>query len=399
VTRLSLARCAGAVLAIACGGPLDLSAGKPDRAGATDAGAQSAKGHAGASGDASANGGATASGSGGRAPVDTGSGGVALDAASGGASGAGGVPSGGATGAGGASSGGAAGTGGVADAGSNPDASRPCTLDRDCPRPPTPCAVARCDHGTCTAVNAKAGTVIPDVPGDCHDVICDGLGGISDRPLDENDIPVFENPCLAGTCNKTGVPGVEPFPARTPCVQGGGDILCDGAGNCVQCLAQSDCAPGLYCQRDDSCGTTPCTDVACGGGCTPCDLGGKCLTNRDCLSGACDYSLYVCVAQTCGDHHQDANESDVDCGGGGQCPRCPTGAKCYAEWDCQTGFCDAILHQCVTDGCTDHAPDGSETDTDCGGPVCQPCASGMFCQVDADCQSGLHCSGSPPACY
>jgi hypothetical protein len=243
--------------------------------------------------------------------------------------------------------------------------------------------------------------VIPDVPGDCHDAICDGLGGVASRPLDENDVPVLEDPCLAGTCDKAGIAGVANLAVGTPCRLGGGGKLCDGSGNCVECLKQGDCAAGLYCEKNHSCGTTPCTDVACGGGCTPCDLGGKCVTDFDCLSFACDTAAHVCVAKSCGDNHQDGNETDVDCGGGGGCPPCPVGKKCDVYYDCASGFCDAVLRQCVTaaDGCTDHAPDGSETDTDCGGPVCPPCGSGMFCKSTADCKPGLTCSGSPQACY
>ena len=269
-------------------------------------------------------------------------------------------------------------------------------MDRDCPRPATPCAVARCSHGTCSAANAKLGVVISDVPGDCHDVICDGLGGVSSRPLDEDDVPAYENTCVAGTCNRAGVPGVEPLAKGAHCLLAGGGKVCDGSGRCVQCLAQSDCAQGLHCQHDHTCGTTPCTDVACGGGCDPCDLGGKCQTNRDCTSGACDSTSLVCIADSCKDHHQDGNETDVDCGGGNPCPRCSTEATCTVSYDCETGFCDGMSRRCVTSGCTDHAIDGDETDTDCGGLVCLPCASGKLCKVATDCQAGLHCSSTSP---
>jgi hypothetical protein len=242
--------------------------------------------------------------------------------------------------------------------------------------------------------------VIPDVPGDCHDVVCDGLGGVSSRPLDENNVPVFENQCIVGTCNKAGVAGVARVPAGAPCRLAGGGKLCDGAGTCVQCLAQSDCAPGLHCQRDNSCGPTPCTDVACGGGCPLCDLGGKCQKNSDCISFACDQASLVCISDFCKDHQKDNYESDVDCGGPDRCPRCPTGAACQDPNDCETRFCDVQMHQCVTAafGCTDHAQDGDETDVDCGGPLCPPCASRKFCKVPSDCLPGLHCSGTPLFC-
>jgi hypothetical protein len=249
-------------------------------------------------------------------------------------------------------------------------------------------------------VNAQAGTVIPDVPGDCRDVVCDGLGGVASRPLDENDVPVFENTCVAGTCNKAGGAGAEPRVAGTPSFVAGGNKVCDGTGHCVQCVLQSDCAAGLYCQRDHTCGTTPCTDVACGGGCMPCALGGRCLANGDCLSFACDTTAMACVADHCQDNHTDGNESDVDCGGGSPCARCPLGATCNIAYDCASQFCDGLSHKCVpaADGCTDHARDGNETDVDCGGPLCPPCGSNQLCNSNTDCQAGLHCGGSPQRC-
>jgi hypothetical protein len=357
--------------------------------------------------DAAATGGAATGGTGGRdAGAGSGgaSGGATSDAGAGGA-----TCGGGATGGQGspvAGAGGAGASGGTADAGNVPEAGTSadaggCVLDRDCPRPPTPCAVARCDHGLCTAASAKAGTVIPDVPGDCHDVVCDGTGGVASRQLDENNVPVFENGCIAGTCNKVGVAGVENLVAGAPCHLSGGPKVCDGSGRCVDCLVQGDCAAGLYCQWDHSCGTKPCTDVACGGGCMPCDLGGRCLANADCLSYVCDTAALACITDHCLDHHLDADESDVDCGGYNRCARCALGAICREPHDCASGFCNVLTHQCVpaADGCTDHALDGDETDIDCGGTVCPPCGSTRYCKVATDCQPGLHCSGNPLACY
>jgi hypothetical protein len=48
--------------------------------------------------------------------------------------------------------------------------------------------------------------------------------------------------------------------------------------------------------------------------------------------------------------------------------------------------------------CDDGTRNGSETDIDCGGPVCSACANGKTCSVGSDCQSGA-CTGgicSPP---
>jgi hypothetical protein len=37
--------------------------------------------------------------------------------------------------------------------------------------------------------------------------------------------------------------------------------------------------------------------------------------------------------------------------------------------------------------CTDGVRNGSETDTDCGGPTCLPCATGRLCQRNTDCST------------
>jgi hypothetical protein len=44
--------------------------------------------------------------------------------------------------------------------------------------------------------------------------------------------------------------------------------------------------------------------------------------------------------------------------------------------------------QCVS-SCMDGQQDGSETDTDCGGPICPKCSSNKKCLVDSDCQSNV----------
>lgn len=44
-----------------------------------------------------------------------------------------------------------------------------------------------------------------------------------------------------------------------------------------------------------------------------------------------------------------------------------------------------------TGSCTNGIRDGEETDTDCGGSVCNKCRSGWRCEKATDCQSGLAC--------
>ena len=63
-----------------------------------------------------------------------------------------------------------------------------------------------------------------------------------------------------------------------------------------------------------------------------------------CISGVCD------VPNICNENGvQDGAETDVDCGGG-VCPFCDLGARCLADRDCMSGACDGQGF-CATMGC------------------------------------------------
>ncbi|MFT3774752.1 MAG: hypothetical protein QM820_56095 [Minicystis sp.] len=66
----------------------------------------------------------------------------------------------------------------------------------------------------------------------------------------------------------------------------------------------------------------------------------------------------------------------------------PEGTACLVNSACLAGTCipNTIL-------CGDGQKDGSETDIDCGGPACSPCADGKHCLVDADCGPTGSCVG------
>jgi len=301
------------------------------------------------------------------------------------------------------SSGGAVGTGGegsvLRDAGhasgasGNGDASTACTLDADCPPPDRNCAVSRCNAGRCEVVNAPPAATIPDAPADCHASICDGAGNATGVVVDQTNLPVQASPCVVGTCDASGKPGTALLPAGTACSAGPRTVMCDGAGHCVECNHTTDCAPGLYCDANHLCGSAPCTDLDCGGACTPCDLGKHCIVDADCQSYACDASTGACIQNQCLDHRQDGNETDADCGGG-ICQGCELGQVCLLDLDCKSQACDVVTLKCVLSQCTDHRLDGAETDVDCGGGGCAACAPGQKCKSNFDCVSGHFCNGS-----
>jgi hypothetical protein len=235
------------------------------------------------------------------------------------------------------------------------------------------------------------------------------------------------------------------------------DVDCGGSCSpCAlyaACAHDGDCAPGTVCNAVlSTCVTPRCydgvrdgneSDVDCGGTCAPCPLGGACAVDQDCASQACDAGSHACVADQCNDHRQDGLESDVDCGrtctlcalgqkcglgwdcasntcagtchlpwcadgvkdqtetdvdcGGGLCPPCATGLGCRVDSDCQSSACDALSLTCITDHCIDHRFDGDETDTDCGGPTCSArCGSRQLCQLTSDCAAGLTCTMTTP---
>ncbi len=72
-------------------------------------------------------------------------------------------------------------------------------------------------------------------------------------------------------------------------------------------------------------------------------------------------------------------------GGSGGIPEAGTGGS--------SGAGDSYLPA----SCKDGAPNGAETDVDCGGAECNPCATGERCNISADCDGTLECDAG--YCY
>ena len=102
-------------------------------------------------------------------------------------------------------------------------------------------------------------------------------------------------------------------------------------------------------------------------------------------------------AESCDDNLLNQDETDVDCGGM-LCSPCAEGLDCLSDSDCATASC--IAGTCVEPSCSDAAANGNETDVDCGGPDCPACADNLGCVEAGDCDSGV-CTGGvcvPPGC-
>jgi hypothetical protein len=79
-------------------------------------------------------------------------------------------------------------------------------------------------------------------------------------------------------------------------------------------------------------------------------------TNPTCSSGTCNSNSsscpgsYVCangtVCQSCSDGSKNGAETDVDCGGGGPCPKCGSNKLCNGDSDCVSGNCNGNPKRC-----------------------------------------------------
>jgi hypothetical protein len=136
------------------------------------------------------------------------------------------------------------------------------------------------------------------------------------------------------------------------------------------------------------------SDVDCGGGCAACPAGFFCRTGTDCQSGVCGPNgRCAATVNPCTNGVRDGFESDIDCGGG-QCPVCPNGLLCRTGADCQSGSCGSNGRCAATvNPCTNGVRDGFESDIDCGGGQCPVCPNGRRCYASTDCQSGLCAAG------
>lgn len=79
-------------------------------------------------------------------------------------------------------------------------------------------------------------------------------------------------------------------------------------------------------------------------------------------------------------------ETDVDCGGAGDAPRCADGKACATGDDCASKVCKDKVCQAPADD--DGVMNADETDVDCGGTVGKKrCAVDKACKAHADCES------------
>jgi len=254
-----------------------------------------------------------------------------------------------------------------------------------------------------------------------------------------SECPPTGTTCVTPQCTTTGCATANAA-AGTLCTDSGGTV-CNATGECVECLTPPDCpasttvcvintctgsacgtmmaargtacteSGGVVCDGNGACTAMHCTDnvrdadetdVDCGGGCgatcmhtAPQQL---CNVAADCLSGVCGGAAPLhCQPPTCTDNVRNGTETDVDCGGtcGATCKDTGPQQRCQVGGDCLSGVCGAG-QLCQPPTCSDSAENGAETDIDCGGAMCVSlgltCAPTKGCLVDVDCTGAALCA-------
>jgi hypothetical protein len=193
---------------------------------------------------------------------------------------------------------------------------------------------------------------------------------------------------------------------KTPCPlagEGGGNAgVCDGKGQCVDCVETSDCSEADSLCQGNVCVPPDCangqldaengeTDIDCGGpNCSSCANDSDCAVPSDCLSGVCD-SGGTGDCKPCDNSGNFDCQASQYCNAGSCADKKVVGATCASAAECASG-------QCPTDDgvCCDLACDGlCQT---CSGGTCSNIPSGqdpmMECTAPQTCDGNGMCGGT-----
>jgi hypothetical protein len=132
-----------------------------------------------------------------------------------------------------------------------------CLSDADCDDT-TPCTSDVCDATSHACAHWPLNNVpvpgLMEKVGDCLSNRC--LNGAPAQVVDDTDVPNGMNACTQLGCNSGSIVSA-PAPTGAPC---SGASVCDGAGQCVECLALSDCT-GVV---ETPCKKRSCVNKVCG---------------------------------------------------------------------------------------------------------------------------------------
>jgi hypothetical protein len=265
-----------------------------------------------------------------------------------------------------------------------------CTGPSDCPGTENECQSRSCTGSLCGFIYTAAGTpVMAQTAGDCKKSVCNGMGAVS-LILDPTDAPASTNPCVSTGCSM-GSPTQSNTAQGAACTTDPGTTVCDGDGNCVQCLQPSTC-PG----QDTECHTRACTAGACGFGDQMSGTQVSTQTPGDCETKVCDGQGGVTSQPDNTDIPTNGTTCDTASCNNGKPVLTPvaSGTTCGPMKTCDgTGNCV---------GCTG-AADCPGMDTECQARTCsgtgvcgftyQPSGTATSAQTAGDCKKNV-CNGS-----
>jgi Divergent InlB B-repeat domain len=263
-----------------------------------------------------------------------------------------------------------------------------CVGASDCPGTDTECRTRTCAAGACGMSFTAGGTpVSAQTAGDCQKNVCNGSGDVTSM-ADNTDIFDDGNPCTADVCTN----GVSSNPFEAAGTSCGTNLVCDGSGSCVGCIAAADCG------TDTACRTWSCTAGACGVSYT---ADGTLVANPipgDCRKDVCDGAgNIVSVADDTEVPADDGNQctTDICVSGVPSHPSSPQDTPCSQNGGTMCDGSGACV-QCIK------AWDCPGTDTECRTRTCAAGACGMSftaggtpcsTQVPGDCQKNV-CDGA-----
>lgn len=259
-------------------------------------------------------------------------------------------------------------------------------------------------HG-CLEGCLKAPDLCHTSPGACVNDTCVFPTATDETPCDDGDSCTASDACHAGAC--TGVLIACTAPPPVTCVSATEALVYDATGACANgaCAYPSHLASCGSCSGD-VCTPDPCVGVVCNhpynpceesiGTChngicsyadlpngTPCDDGDPCTTGDVCQGGTCVSKPIPCNTPPSPPYCVNATTRAIYDGTG----NCSQGVCSYGlsmttcTYGCAQGACLRAPH------CYDGVVNATETDVDCGGADCAPCATNKKCYGPTDCES------------
>lgn len=259
------------------------------------------------------------------------------------------------------------------------------------------CARRECHTVTCNTASGTCVYLPLAVGSGCTGGVCDVAGACVECATDDDC--VASNGCHGTSC-QSGRCAQLPHAAGATCDFDGGSV-CDGDGSCVQCMSSVHCAASNACHAptcgsDHVCDETPVVaGTACSfdggsrcdgaGACVGCTGDGECAVENACFSASCSGGDCAQTPLTAGSPC-DFDDGRV-CDGGGACVECTLAEHCTPPGDCWTATCSAGM-QC---GAT---PRSAGQSCSGGGQMCDGHGTCVQCLGHDDCNAPAeYCSG------